>query len=75
MLKLIASNKFAEKRIGYLGLMILLDERQEVLVLVTQSLKKLEYCFSPSLNLFISSYFLVICIMTMSMFKVSLSLR
>ena len=30
-LKLIAGNKFLEKRIGYLGLMILLDERQEVL--------------------------------------------
>lgn len=29
-LKLIAGNKFLEKRIGYLGLMILLDERQEV---------------------------------------------
>eukprot|EP00967_Tisochrysis_lutea_P089602 scaffold127656_cov31-Tisochrysis_lutea.AAC.1 len=28
-LKLIAGNKFLEKRIGYLGLMILLDERQE----------------------------------------------
>ena len=29
-LKLIAGSKFLEKRIGYLGLMILLDERQEV---------------------------------------------
>lgn len=28
-LKLIAGSKFLEKRIGYLGLMILLDERQE----------------------------------------------
>lgn len=38
-LKLIASNGFPEKRVGYLGLMILLDERQEVLMLVTNSLK------------------------------------
>jgi len=38
-LKLIAANGYAEKRIGYLGLMVLLDERHEVLMLVTNSLK------------------------------------
>jgi len=38
-LKLISSNNFPEKRIGYLGLMLLLDENQEVLMLATNSLK------------------------------------
>jgi len=39
-LKLVAGTKFPEKRVGYLGLMILLDERAEVLMLVENSLKK-----------------------------------
>ncbi|PRP77490.1 AP-1 complex subunit gamma-1 [Planoprotostelium fungivorum] len=38
-LKLIASSGFSDKRIGYLALMLLLDEKQEILILVTSHMK------------------------------------
>ncbi|KAJ1929696.1 clathrin associated protein complex large subunit, partial [Linderina macrospora] len=38
-LKLAASAKFADKRVGYLGVSLLLDEKQEILTLLTNCLK------------------------------------
>ncbi|ORY50440.1 Adaptor protein complex AP-1 gamma subunit [Rhizoclosmatium globosum] len=38
-LKLVASPKYADKRLGYLGIMLLMDENQETLTLVTNCLQ------------------------------------
>jgi len=39
-IKLCASNKYSDKRVAYLGLMILVDETEEILMLMTNCLKQ-----------------------------------
>ena len=39
-LKLIASPRFSDKRVGYLAAMMLLDERQDIHILITNCMKK-----------------------------------
>lgn len=38
--KLCATDKFSDKRVAYLGLMILVDETEDILMLITNSLKR-----------------------------------
>lgn len=51
--KLIASQNFCEKRMGYLAVSLLMDEKSEVLMLVTNSLKQGIYLVNIDAKCFI----------------------
>jgi len=49
-LRLVSRPGFAEKRIGYLALMVIMDERQETLMLVTNAIKMVSARHRPPLS-------------------------